>query len=40
MRSQKIYKHLISSNGFNIATKIKDFRKPNKDANKNRKYKN
>jgi hypothetical protein len=39
MRSHKLYKHLISSNGFNIATKIKDFRKPKND-NKNRKNKN
>lgn len=39
MRSQKLYKHLTSSNIFNIATKIKDFRKPRND-NKNRKNKN
>lgn len=39
MRSQKLYKHLISSNSFNIATKIKDFRSPKND-NKNRKSKN
>ena len=39
MRSQKLYKHLTSSNSFNIATKIKDFRSPKND-NKNRKNKN
>ena len=39
MRSQKLYKHLISSNSFNIAKKIKDFRNPKND-NKNRKNKN
>ena len=39
MRSQKLYKHLISSNSFNIATKIKNFRSPKND-NKNRKNKN
>ena len=39
MRSQKLYKHLILSNSFNIATKIKDFRSPKNDS-KNRKNKN
>ena len=39
MRAYKIYKHLITTDLFNISTKISNFRKPTH-ANKNRKPKN
>jgi len=38
MRSQKIYKHFIVTNVFNVKSKIDAFRKPSH-ANKNRKRK-
>jgi len=40
MKAYKIYKHLSQTNVFGIAKKIKEIRKPNKNANKNRQYKN
>jgi hypothetical protein len=40
MKAYKNYKHLIRNNIFGIKHKIDNFRKPNKNANKNRKFKN
>ncbi len=40
MNGYQIYKHFIATDVFNIRSKINTFRKPKKDANKNRKYKN
>ena len=40
MKAYKNYKHLIRNNIFGIKNKIDNFRKPNKNANKNRKFKN
>lgn len=39
MSRNKIYKHITSTNVFNIQDKIKQFQKP-KNGNKNRKSKN
>jgi hypothetical protein len=36
MSQYKLYKHLISTNIFNVKTKIDAYRKPPKHANKNR----
>lgn len=40
MKGYQIYKHLTSTDVFNIRSKINAFRKPKKDANKNRQRKN
>lgn len=40
MNRYQIYKHFIATDVFNIRTKISTFRKSNRNANKNRKYKN
>ncbi len=40
MKAYKTYKHLSQTNVFGIAQKIKEIRKPNKNANKNRQHKN
>ncbi len=40
MKAYQIYKHLTSTDVFNVRSKIDAFRKPNKHANKNRKSKN
>ena len=40
MKAYKTYNHLTSTNSFNIAKKIKEFRKSTKNDNKNRKNKN
>ena len=37
MKPYKIYNHLISTGIFGIKTKINNFRKPKKNADKNRK---
>ena len=40
MNAYKIYQHFISTNIFNVKSKVDAFRKPNKNANKNRQNKN
>ena len=40
MNAYKIYQHFISTNIFNVKSKVDAFRKPRKNANKNRQTKN
>ena len=40
MNAYRTYQHFISTNIFNVKSKVDAFRKPNKNANKNRQNKN
>ena len=40
MNRYQIYKHFIATDVFNVRSKVNAFRKPKKDANKNRQRKN